>query len=147
MAKVKIGLALAFLAVIAVALCFFRSKDDLEPLKETAEVSEDSEALYALVRQIAAAAEDKNAAKKLAPFMLVRDVTELERITEPLTTAPGLGELRFLGCTRHARSSARENTAVHVYSVPRKQSYAFYFRKDAKGSYKLGEIGLSTKKP
>lgn len=147
MAKAKIGLALAILAVIAVALCFFQNGNDLKPLKETAEVTEDREMLYALVREIAAAAAEKNAARKLAPFMLVRDVTELERITGPLTAAPGPGELRFLGCTRLANSSARENTAVHVYSTTRKQSYAFYFRKDAKGAYKLSEIGLSTRKP
>lgn len=146
MKKSHTVLSLLLLTAAVAGYFAFRSPDKLDRLKATAEVSGDANGMFKLVGEIAAAARSGDARKRLAPFMLVNDRTEVERITEPLCSGPELGELKFLGCTKLEKSS-RENLGVHVYSVGRKRSYAFYFLKDAGGEYKLSDIGLSKRKP
>ena len=103
---------LAALAAAAIAsYVLFKPSDQLEELKKTTEATEGQEELFRLVRENAAAARKPDAAKRLAPFMLIRDRAELERITEPLTSGPDLGELKFLGCTKLAvRNAAAPET-------------------------------------
>ena len=147
MGKGRIILLALLLAAAAGSYFLFRPADGLKELKSAVEVTENREEMYQLTRSIAAAAQGRDAVKKLRPFMAVNDAAETERITEPLTAQPPLGELRFLGCSTPAAKNSGGNLCVHAYSAGRKQCYAFSFRKDAKGKYKLAEIGLSPRKP
>ena len=142
----RIVLLLALLAAIALAIFVFWPKDDLAHLKQTAEVTTGTEAAVDTVRRIVAAAGAKDPRRALAEFMYVRDATEQERITAPLTEAPPLGELKFLGCDKLVVSHS-DYLTVHAYSAARDRSYAFGFIRDPKGVYKLSGLGFSKRRP
>ena len=144
--KKTTALLIALLVTVALALWVFWPQDDLSHLKRTVDVTEGVDAVIKTVRSVVSAAKSDNPRKALMPFMYIRDMTELERVTVPLLEKPELGELKFLGCTKLAVSHS-DNITVHAFSSARNRSYAFYFIKDKQGVYKLSYLGFSDRRP
>lgn len=137
-------LLLIVLSVIAVWV--FHKPAYLKELKQVEDVESGTEQPVAAVNQ-ALEAVRKNEKDKLIPLVLIRDLAEFERNTEPLFAQPELHPVRILGCSRLVRSSRKDNLAVYVYSETRKQTYCFSMLKDNKGDYKIAGVSRSSRKP
>jgi len=120
-------LLLIVLAVIAVWV--FHKPAYLKELKQVEDVESGTEQPVAAVNQALEAVRKND---KLIPLVLIRDLAEFERNTEPLFAQPELHPVRILGCSRLVRSSRKDNLAVYVYSETRKQTYCFSMLKDNK---------------
>ena len=146
MKKRSVFLAVALIIAAALAVVVFWPQDDLNHLKKTEEVPQETATAMELVNSFIAAVAKKDL-KTAASYIYVRDRTEMDRIMEVLHQKPDIGSLKPLGCSRLVKSSHKDNLIVHVYSEARKMSYAFVLMKNANGKYQIADLGSSSRKP
>ncbi len=129
---------IALLALVAVWIWYEPAY--LKELKKFESVKDGLDEPKAVMKEIIVGLEKKDR-KKLFEQMFVKDGTEFQKVFGTLIDDPDVLPLELKAAGKMVHSHRKDNISFYYHSPKKMQNYQFVLLKNARGEYKVSEIG------